>query len=235
MHQVGGRLELRKGDSDRAPLPSGAERNERALVLEQPALARDAAAEARQLTARSHHAMTGYDDGDRVPAVRRAHGPARPRVAEAPRQGPVGGGRAVGDLSQQVPHTPLEHRARWRERQVEPGARAVEILAQLVARPREQHARGAAPVVWGPARERRGILTRGGEVDARDRIARRRDHEVADRTGDGEERGTPGGHASNVARGFSVWSRGWNSRGVDAGAPRPYRLGVDRVVAVCIG
>jgi hypothetical protein len=49
-------------------------------VVEQPALARDATAVARERAVRTDDAMAWYHDSDRIGAVRTTNGSARPRV-----------------------------------------------------------------------------------------------------------------------------------------------------------
>src|SRR5439155_27373352 len=90
--------------------PAGlvAERQGGPFVLQQPALAVQAAAEARELAARADHPVAGDDDGDRVLSVGRADGAGGARVAEAARQLAIAHRRAVGDGPQGVPDTPLE-------------------------------------------------------------------------------------------------------------------------------
>src|SRR2546430_835013 len=73
------------------------ERQRDPFVLEQPALAVQATAEAGQLAARPDHTVAGDDDGDRVLAVGGADGAGGARAAETARQLAVAGGRAVGN------------------------------------------------------------------------------------------------------------------------------------------
>src|SRR3989442_1214283 len=133
------------------------QRHQRPLVLEQPAFAIQAAAEAGQLAARPDHAVTGDDDGDRVLAVGGAHGASGARVAEAPRQLAVARGGAVGDGAEEVPHLLLEGRAGRVERQVERRPGAGEGLVSLVPSPGEQRAGGALAPSLPPRPPRRSV------------------------------------------------------------------------------
>src|ERR1700686_4050352 len=82
-----------------------------ALMLEQPALALDAAAIAGQRAVGTDDAVAGYDDADRVGAVGEADGPHRPRPADTPRELAIGDRRAARDVAQRAPHRALERRA----------------------------------------------------------------------------------------------------------------------------
>ena len=59
---------------------------QRAFVLEQPLLARQAAAIAGEAAVRADHAMAGHDDADRVLAVGESGGADGLGLADAPRQ-----------------------------------------------------------------------------------------------------------------------------------------------------
>src|SRR6185295_409578 len=114
-----------------------AEPEQRALVLQQPPFAIDAAAESREISVRADHAMTRHDDRNRVLAVGRANGARIPGVAELARELPVAGRAAVGDLAQQGPYAALELGSVSIERQIEADSGALEILRQLLRRPLE--------------------------------------------------------------------------------------------------
>src|SRR5437867_13301355 len=66
-----------------ASVKSRPQRQQRPLVLEQPALPVDAAAEACEVAVGPDHAMARHDDGDGVLAVGRAYRPRIARVAQA--------------------------------------------------------------------------------------------------------------------------------------------------------
>src|SRR6266700_1165048 len=173
------------------------QRHQRPLMLEQPAFAIQAAAEAGQLTARPDHAVTGHDDGDRVLAVGGAHGASGARVAEAPRQLAVARGGAVGDGAEEIPHLPLEGRAGRLERQVERRPGAGEVLLQLVPSPGEQRAGGAVAVVLSARPPLHFVEWRtvagSREMDACECGVRGREHELAEGA---REAGEGGAHGS---------------------------------------
>src|SRR2546428_10844321 len=76
------------------------ERQQRSLVLEEPAFAIQAAAATCELAARADHAAAGDDDGVRIPAAGRTDCPRGSDVAQATRQPAVAHGRACGDGAQ---------------------------------------------------------------------------------------------------------------------------------------
>src|SRR5207244_1712978 len=117
------------------------ERQQGPLVLEQPTLAVEAAAVARQLPARSHHTVAGDDYRDRVLAVGRPNGARGAHIAQAASQVAVAHGRAVGDGAEGVPHAPLERRARGVEWQIEGRSSPGEVLVQLLPSPLQHRAR----------------------------------------------------------------------------------------------
>src|SRR5690349_21493231 len=104
------------------------------LVLEQPALARQAAAVAGQRAVRADHAMARHDDADRVAAVRQADGARTVRAADALGQLAVALGRAIRNVEQRAPHALLEFGADRVERDREAAQLAGEVRAQLFAR-----------------------------------------------------------------------------------------------------
>src|SRR2546425_289486 len=138
-------------------------------MLQQPALAVEAAAEAGELPARAHDAVAGDDDREGVLAGGGADGAGGAGVAEPARQLAVARGRAVGNGADGVPHAPLKRRTDRIERQLERRAAAGEIVLQLAPRPGEQRARGAAAVVLNPPRPLgRGRAVAGGEAEPAD-------------------------------------------------------------------
>src|SRR5512132_47164 len=104
---------------------AGLEVEQRALVVEPPAVA-------GQRTVAADDAMARADDGDRVAAVGAADGTRLAGVADAAGDLAVADRLAVGDLQQRLPDALLEGAAavgtQW---QVEVGALAGEVLAQL--------------------------------------------------------------------------------------------------------
>src|SRR2546427_4968629 len=80
------RHEVRGAPGQSWPRLLASEHHDRPLVLEQPALAVQAAAEARQLAARAHDAVAGDDDRDGVLAVGRTDRARGADVAEATSQ-----------------------------------------------------------------------------------------------------------------------------------------------------
>src|SRR2546426_4624735 len=127
------RHEVRGAPGQSWPRLLASEHHDRPLVLQQPTLAVQAAAEAGQLAARADHAVAGDDDRDGVLAVRCPDRTRRSDVAQAARQLAVAHGRAVGDGAEGVPHLALEIGPRGVEGQFERRARAGEVLAQLLA------------------------------------------------------------------------------------------------------
>src|SRR5579872_5184072 len=82
-----------------------------ALVVEQPALARQAAAIAGQGAVRADHPMAGHDDGDRIGAVGEADRAARVGAPQLRREFAIGRRRAGWSGSQCRPYAALEKRA----------------------------------------------------------------------------------------------------------------------------
>jgi len=108
-------------------------------VVEQPALAGQAAAVAGERAVGADHAVAGDDDADRVAAVGQAHGAGGCGTAELLGERAVRRGGAVGNCLQRLPHLLVEGRADRGEPQVERGASAGEVFAELRDR-REQGA-----------------------------------------------------------------------------------------------
>src|SRR5438876_10762894 len=158
--------------------PSGGlgERQQGPLVLEEPAFAIQAAAEARELAARADHAVAGDDDGDRVLSVGRTDCARGADVAQATRQLAVAHGRAVRDGAQGAPHAPLKRGAGRVQGKVERRTGPGEVLRQLLAGPGEVTARGLSLVVRLDARE-----IHSGEPHACEPRGGGGDHELADR------------------------------------------------------
>ena len=94
-----------------AEVVSGKLRSQRTFMLEQPLLARQAAAVAGQRAVRADDAMAGHDDADRVLAVGQARRAHRLGLADAPRQLGVADGLAAPDLAQRPPDALLERGA----------------------------------------------------------------------------------------------------------------------------
>src|SRR5712691_9317039 len=133
--------------------------------------------------------MTRGDDGDWVFRVRESHGAGGGPIAELLRDGAVARRGAVGNLAQGVPHAMFECRAEGLERQIECGARAGEVLLELLTRAREQFgSRSFGDFHPACLVRRRGTAARGWEEDAGDRGVGGGDHELADggaETGEG--------------------------------------------------
>src|SRR5256885_5832213 len=102
-------------------------------MLQQPALAVDAATEAGKLAVRTDDAVTRNDDGDGVLAVGGTDGAGGSQVAQAARDVAVAARHPVGNRAQLLPHPQLERSAARVERQIEAGASAGEVLGELVA------------------------------------------------------------------------------------------------------
>src|SRR3989441_3356454 len=166
------------------------EREQRSLVLEEPAFAIQAAAETRELAARADHAVAGDDDGDRVPAVGRTDCAGGADVAQATRQLAVAHGRAVRDGAQGAPHAPLKRRAGRVQGKVERRTGPGEVLRQLIAGTGQEAARGLSPVVRLDAREIHARKPHAGKP----RVAGG-DHELADRARE-PDRGALARHSS---------------------------------------
>src|SRR3954471_4867212 len=89
------------------------------LVVQQRALAAQAAAEPGERAVRADHAMARDDHRDRLAAVGEAALADGLRIAQLAGDRAVGGRLPVGDLPQHRPHALLEDGALRRERQVE--------------------------------------------------------------------------------------------------------------------
>src|SRR2546422_6403465 len=170
------------------------ERQQRSLVLEEPAFARRPAAEPRELAARADHAVAGDDDGDRVPAVGRTDCAGGADVAQATRQLAVAYRRAVRDGAQGAPHAPLKRRAGRVQRKVERRTVPGEVLRQLIAGTGQEATRRPTPVVRLDARE-----IPSGEPHAGEPRGGGGDHELADRARE-PDRGALAHHSSPLSK-----------------------------------
>src|SRR6185437_12294359 len=125
-------MSLRRGKpADESRLRRERERAVLLLVVEQPALGRQTAAEAREAAVRADHAMAGHDDRQRVLAVGRTHGARCLRIAELARDRAVVRRLAVWDAQQFEPDALLKIRPLRREWQIESRQLAREIRLQL--------------------------------------------------------------------------------------------------------
>src|SRR2546426_12573681 len=140
------------------------ERQQRSLVLEEPAFAIQAAAETCELAARADHAVAGDDDGDRIPAVGRTDCARGADVAQATRQLAVAHGRAERNGAQGAPHAPLTRRAGRVQGQVERRTGPVEVPRQLIAGTGQEATRRPTPVVRLDAREAPSGEPHAGEI-----------------------------------------------------------------------
>src|ERR1051325_4535384 len=159
-----------------------AQRHQRSLVLEQPALTLQPAAEAGQLPFRADHAVTGNDDGNRVGAVGGANGTGRFGIAQAPGELTITRCDTEGDLAQQLPYAELEVRPPGLERQIERGACVGEILLELGFDANEQFRRATSPedpALGGVKGE--GMNARSREIHAGQSRLRCRQHEIPHR------------------------------------------------------
>src|ERR1700733_6876498 len=80
-------------------------------MRKQPALARKAAAIARQRSVGADEPVAWYDDGNRIGAVRQSDRTHGLRPPESRGQGAVARGLAGGNASQRGPHGALKRRA----------------------------------------------------------------------------------------------------------------------------
>ena len=125
------------GDQD-----SGSSRpSDLALVVQQPGLRLEAAAEADEAAVAADDAVARHDDRQWVAPVRRADRPGLAVVAEAAGLLAVADRLAVRDRRQPPPRLQLERRAERSQRQVERLTVAVEVLAELRGRRRRGRAR----------------------------------------------------------------------------------------------
>ncbi len=138
------------------------------FVVEQPALARKAAAITGQRTVAADDAMTRHDNGDRVGAVREADGARRGRLAESGRERAVARGGSGGDLPQSGPDGILERRAGGTGRKRVDGSEvAVEISASAEDRPDGSRASARAPKRRAKAGRQRSGLSPNSSMRSR--------------------------------------------------------------------
>src|SRR5258705_228981 len=165
-------------------------------MLQEPALALESPTEPRQLTAGPDDPMARDDDGDRVLPVSRTDGSRGIHVAQTAGQIAVARGGPVRNGAEGVPDAMLERRAQRFQGYVERGARAAEILGELLPCAREQFTRGALTVVFDPGSlvRRRRTGARGWKVDARESGVRGGEDELAD----GSAETGKLGHRANV-------------------------------------
>ena len=104
----------------------------------------------------------GTDNGQRVCAVGKSHGPRSLRAAESPRDLAVGNGLPVRYDAQRLPHRQLEGGAARGERELESPSRAGEVLPQLRDR-RTKRFLLLQPLPWRPPRARPGLEMHQGE------------------------------------------------------------------------
>ena len=121
-------------------------------MLQQPTLAVEPAAVARQAAVRADHAVARHDDRDRVAAVGGADRAGAVRPPDLPGDLAIAARLAVRDREQRLPDVLLEVGAAHVELEVELNALAGEVLLELLDSVRERLAR-VAPA--GP-RSRRG-------------------------------------------------------------------------------
>src|SRR6478752_6968755 len=103
------------------------------LVLEQPLLALEPAAVARERAAFADHAVTGHDNADRILAVGESHRTRGLGVANAARQLAIALGNPERDLGQRFPHRVLKRTALAGDLDLEALQLAGEVSLQLRA------------------------------------------------------------------------------------------------------
>ena len=89
--------------------------------------------------------MAGYDNGDRIRAVRRANSAKSLRLADPTGKLGVAPRLAIGNLEKRIPDLLLEGRPAEVQRQLEFAPLCVEILLDLAGRLAEQRAGVALP------------------------------------------------------------------------------------------
>ena len=102
-----------------------------AFVRQQPALAVQAPAVARERPIRADHPVTGHDDGDGIAVVGETHRARRARIADPPRELAVAPGFAERDFLQFLPHPALKGGAPELQGQLETAARTREVFREL--------------------------------------------------------------------------------------------------------
>src|SRR5690606_23864419 len=103
-----------------------------ALVLEQPPLARQAAAVADEGAVGADDAVAGDDDGEVVHAVRAGHGPHGGGGVEQPGLLAIAARGAIGDRAENLPDAPLERAAARGRRHGELLQLPGEVVAQFL-------------------------------------------------------------------------------------------------------
>src|SRR4051812_10488573 len=101
------------------------------LVLQEPLLATQPAAVSHKLTPRADDTMTGDDDPDRIPAVRKADRATGTGAADAPGQFPVADPFAGAQRSEPRPDDLLKVRPLEPDRHIELPQLSLEIRQQL--------------------------------------------------------------------------------------------------------
>src|SRR5688572_23808525 len=104
---------------------------DRPLVVEQPGLALDAAAEAGEVTVGADHPVARDDDRQRVAPVGGAHGAGEVAVAEATGLLAIAHRLPIGDRAQRLPGGELERRPLRGEGNVELETITGEVLVEL--------------------------------------------------------------------------------------------------------
>src|SRR5947209_635135 len=101
------------------------------LESEEESFAIDAAAVSRHGTIRADHAMTGYDDRNRVAAVRETYRAHRVRIADASREFSVADRLPETNFAKPLPHAALKVASDEIEWQIERRTLAGKILVEL--------------------------------------------------------------------------------------------------------
>jgi hypothetical protein len=123
----------------------------RSLEREELPLPLQPACIADEASTRSHDAVAGNDDRDRVPVERSADRPRRARAADAVSEPAVGRRRAVRDALELLEHELLEGGQRGEvDNEVELAAAALEVLVELSPRLVERAWRPEHPGAVGP-------------------------------------------------------------------------------------
>src|SRR3954469_18830272 len=105
--------------------------DETCLVLQEPLLAAQPAAVARERTPRADDTVTGDDDPDGIPGVREAHRAAGTRAPDATSQFPVADPLAEAQRPERRPDDLLKVGPLERDRQIEQPELSLEVRQQL--------------------------------------------------------------------------------------------------------
>src|SRR5205809_4065930 len=171
----------------RGSTSGSSQRQQRPLVLEEPALPVQTAAESCELAPGADDAVAGHDDGNGVLAVGGADGAGQADVAEAARDLAVAARDAERDRAKLLPHAQLEGGAGWVQRQIERGAGAGEVFGELLPYAREDLTPWCLSP-WPPLPfVERGNEMRGRKIHARERGLGRREDELAEGAGDADD------------------------------------------------